>query len=48
MYTTLREAEYRSTAFLPYWNFKPLLYLVPRQRRCLAALKIISDTLDEL
>nr|AGN27239.1 CYP97A1 [Parachlorella kessleri] len=48
VYTTLREAEYRSTAFIPYWNIKPLLYLVPRQRRCLEALQIISDTLDEL
>lgn len=48
VYTTLREAEYRSTAFIPYWNIKPLLYVVPRQRRCLKALQTISDTLDEL
>lgn len=48
VYTTLREAEYRSTYPIPYWNFAPLRALVPRQRQCEAALKIISDTLDEL
>ena len=30
VYTTLREAEYRSTAFVPYWNFAPLRWLVSR------------------
>jgi beta-ring hydroxylase len=48
VYTTLREAEYRSTYPLPYWNFPPLRWLVPRQRQCQAALAVISDTLDEL
>ena len=48
VYTTLREAEYRSTYPIPYWNFPPLRALVPRQRECTAALQIISDTLDEL
>lgn len=28
VYTALREAEYRSTAFVPYWNFAPLRWLV--------------------
>ncbi len=44
----LREAEHRSIAPIPYWEFAPLRYLVPRQRRCMDALAIISDTLDEL
>ncbi len=48
MYTTLREAEYRSTYPIAYWNFPPLRWLVPRQRRNDAALAVISDTLDEL
>jgi beta-ring hydroxylase len=48
VYTALREAEYRSTAFLPYWNFAPLRWLVPRQRKCTAALAIINATLDGL
>ena len=48
MYTTLREAEYRSTYPIPYWNLAPLRWLVPRQRRNADALGVISDTLDEL
>jgi beta-ring hydroxylase len=48
VYTTLREAEYRSTYPIPYWNFAPLRAVVPRQRQCDAALKVISNTLDEL
>ena len=47
-YTTLREAEYRSTYPIPYWNLAPLRWLVPRQRRNADALGVISDTLDEL
>lgn len=48
VYTALREAEYRSTAFVPYWNVPPLCWLVPRQRKCTAALAIINATLDGL
>ena len=48
MYTSLREAEYRSTAFVPYWNIPLLRAIVPRQRRCTAALKIVNATLDGL
>lgn len=48
VYTTLREAEYRSIAFLPYWKIKALCYVVPRQRKCLEALEIINETLDTL
>jgi beta-ring hydroxylase len=48
VYTTLREAEYRSTYPIPYWNFPPLRYLVPRQRQCTEALAVINSSLDEL
>lgn len=48
VYTVLREAEYRSTYPIPYWNFAPLRAIVPRQRQCEDALKIVSDTLNEL
>eukprot|EP00877_Chromochloris_zofingiensis_P008598 jgi/Chrzof1/3992/Cz13g16110.t1_CYP97A1[v5.2] len=48
VYTVLREAEYRSTALIPYWNFPPAKYLVPRQRKCTEALEVINETLDEL
>ena len=48
VYTALREAEYRSTAFIPYWNLAPLRWLVPRQRKCTAALAVINATLDGL
>ena len=48
VYTALREAEYRSTAFIPYWNFPPLRWIVPRQRRVQEALATINTTLDGL
>lgn len=48
VYTVLREAEYRSTAFVPYWNVAPLRWIVPRQRACGDALKVINATLDGL
>ena len=48
VYTVLREAEYRSTYPIPYWNVPPLRAVVPRQRECDEALKIVTDTLDEL
>jgi beta-ring hydroxylase len=48
VYTVLREAEYRSTYPIPYWNVQPLRAVVPRQRECEEALKIVTDTLDEL
>ena len=48
MYTVLREAEYRSTAFVPYWNVPLLRWLVPRQRRCTAALAVVNQALDAL
>ncbi|KAL3130704.1 hypothetical protein ABBQ38_000053 [Trebouxia sp. C0009 RCD-2024] len=48
VYTSLREAEYRSTAFVPYWNIPLLRAIAPRQRRCTAALRIVNATLDGL
>ena len=48
VYTVLREAEYRSTYPLPYWNVAALRAVVPRQRRCQAALRLINATLDSL
>lgn len=48
VYTVLREAEYRSTAFVPYWRIPLARLIIPRQRRCTASLKIINSTLDGL
>jgi hypothetical protein len=31
-------------AFIPYWNFPPARWIVPRQRRCQEALKVRLDT----
>ena len=44
----LREAEHRSTAPIPYWNIPGAKRLVPRQRRCEEALKVVNTTLDGL
>ncbi|EIE27810.1 cytochrome P450 [Coccomyxa subellipsoidea C-169] len=48
VYTVLREAEYRSTYPLPYWQLPLMMWLVPRQRQCVEALRIINTTLDSL
>lgn len=48
VYTALREAEHRSTAFLPYWNLPLAKVIVPRQRRCQEAMVTINNTLDGL
>ncbi|EFJ40130.1 hypothetical protein VOLCADRAFT_100143 [Volvox carteri f. nagariensis] len=48
VYTVLREAEHRSTAPLAYWNLPGATIVVPRQRRCQEALRIVNDTLDGL
>jgi beta-ring hydroxylase len=48
VYTVLREAEYRSVTFIPYWKVPPLQYLVPRQRACQEALVVVNDTLNVL
>ncbi|CAM6102442.1 unnamed protein product [Calypogeia fissa] len=48
VYVALREAEARSTAFIPYWNVPILAAIDPRQRKVAQALKLINDTLDVL
>jgi len=48
VYTVLREAEHRSTAPIAYWNLPGATVLVPRQKRCVEALKIVNGTLDGL
>lgn len=48
VYVTLREAEERSTAILPYWKIPILRAIVPRQRRVTKALNLINDILDDL
>ena len=48
VYTVLREAEYRSVTFIPYWKVPPLQWLVPRQKACQEALVVVNDTLNML
>jgi len=48
VYTVLREAEYRSVTFIPYWKVAPLRWLVPRQKACQDALVVVNDTLNML
>lgn len=40
VYTVLREAEHRSIMPLAYWNLPGAKLIVPRQRRCVEALKV--------
>lgn len=48
VYNTLREAEHRSTFYFPYWHIPGASWIVPRQRRFQADLKLINDCLDDL
>ncbi|GAQ79315.1 cytochrome P450 [Klebsormidium nitens] len=48
VYVTLKEAEYRSVALFPYWKVAVFNWIVPRQRRVAAALKLINATLNDL
>jgi cytochrome P450 len=48
VYGVLKEAEHRSTFYLPYWNVALLRWLVPRQRKFAADLAVINETLDGL
>jgi beta-ring hydroxylase len=48
VYVTLREAEDRSTAILPYWKIPILRAIVPRQQRVTKALNLINEILDTL
>jgi cytochrome P450 family 97 subfamily B polypeptide 3 len=48
VYGVLKEAEHRSTFYLPYWNIALLRFLVPRQRRFASDIAIINNCLNEL
>eukprot|EP00898_Chlorokybus_atmophyticus_P002727 jgi/Chlat1/3455/Chrsp23S03770 len=48
VYGVLYEAEHRATFYFPYWNFPPMRWIVPRQRKFAADMKIIEDCLDSL
>lgn len=44
----LKEAEHRSTFYIPYWNLPFAKNLVPRQRQFYSDLLVINDCLDDL
>ena len=48
VYGVLKEAEHRSTFYIPYWNLPLAAVLVPRQRRFRADLAVINACLDGL
>ena len=48
VYSTLKEAEHRSTIPLPYWELPLANLLVPRLRKFNADLKLLDTVLDEL
>lgn len=48
VYGVLREAEHRSTFYIPYWNIPGADIVVPRQRKFREDLKVINGCLDEL
>ena len=48
VYGVLKEAEHRSTFYIPYWNIPITRFIVPRQRKFHADLEVINDCLDGL
>lgn len=48
VYGVLKEAEHRSTFYIPYWNLPFAKNLVPRQRQFYSDLKVINECLDDL
>lgn len=48
VYGVLKEAEHRSTFYIPYWNLPLTRYLVPRQVAFHRDLKVINECLDGL
>lgn len=48
VYRTLREAEHRSTTFLPYWKIPGASSVVPRQRQFRDDMRLINETLNEV
>ncbi|XP_050228810.1 carotene epsilon-monooxygenase, chloroplastic isoform X3 [Mercurialis annua] len=48
VYTSLKEAEARSTDLLPYWKVKALCKIIPRQIKAENAVTVIRQTVEEL
>lgn len=48
VYGVLKEAEHRSTFYIPYWNLPISKFIVPRQIQFQKDIKIINDCLDDL
>lgn len=48
VYGVLKEAEHRSTFYIPYWNLPISKYVVPRQIQFQKDIKVINDCLDNL
>eukprot|EP00879_Flechtneria_rotunda_P012254 GHRR01012799.1.p1 GENE.GHRR01012799.1~~GHRR01012799.1.p1 ORF type:complete len:403 (+),score=156.72 GHRR01012799.1:30-1238(+) len=48
VYGVLKEAEHRSTFYVPYWNVPLLRVIVPRQRAFAADMAVINECLDGL
>lgn len=48
VYGVLKEAEHRSTFYIPYWNIPISKYIVPRQRAFHSDLAVINACLDTL
>lgn len=48
VYGVLKEAEHRSTFYLPYWNLPFAADIVPRQRAFRRDLAVINECLDGL
>lgn len=48
VYGVLKEAEHRSTFYIPYWNLPIAKYIVPRQIQFNKDIKVINDCLDDL
>lgn len=48
VYGVLKEAEHRSTFYIPYWNIPLTKYLVPRQVAFHKDLAVINECLDDL
>jgi len=48
VYGVLKEAEHRSTFYIPYWNIPISKYVVPRQIQFNKDIKVINECLDEL
>ena len=48
VYGVLKEAEHRSTFYIPYWNLPFAKNLVPRQHKFYADLAVINSCLDDL